>query len=321
MDKNQFIDKIKSEWKELDIRIISDFAAFPSTLMLELTNACNLSCIMCRNSTMKRKRGFMSLELIKKALLEARELNINRIALYTTGESLLHPDFIKIAKFCSESGFTTYLTTNALMLNEKMCLDLMDTNIESIKISIDGTNKEEYEKIRIRGKFEKLISNLKMLYEIRNKSNSSMKIYAGAVITKLNEDNINSFREIYGKYVDGVYLSPLVNQSGQLSELYENLKSDKTNITANWKPCKMLWDRIVVTWEGKLVACCVDYENDLVYADFNKNTIKEFWNANQMKSWRKMHLDGKVSEMPLCSTCNAPFIQQVEILEKTNIAR
>jgi radical SAM protein with 4Fe4S-binding SPASM domain len=319
MHKNQFIDKIKLEWQELGKKIISELAPFPSTLMLELTNACNLSCVICRNSTMKRKRGFMPIEMVEKALVEAKLLNIRRVALYTTGESLLHPDFISIAKLCTSSGFTTYLTTNALLLNDKMCNEIISTNLESIKISIDGTTKEEYEKIRKRGKFEKLISNLKMLFEIRNKNNSPMKIYAGAVISKFNDENISSFKEVYRKYVDGIYLSPLVNQSGQLAEMYERLKSDKIQISTNWKPCKMLWDRVVISWEGKLVACCVDYENDLEYGDFNTSKLTDLWNSEKMEEWRRMHLSGNVNEMQLCKTCNAPYIQQVEILEQANV--
>lgn len=319
MDENNLIDKIKTDWQRLDNLKKYDYAEYPSTLMLELTNACNLKCIMCRNSCMKRKRGFMSKEILVKALSEAKKSSIKKVALYTTGESLLHPDFIEIAKICNEFGFTTYLTTNGLLLNEKMCRELLSTNLESIKISIDGTNKKEYEQIRIRGKFETLINNLKILYEIRKREHSSIKIYAGAVITKLNEENINLFRKVYGKYVDGIYLSPLVNQSGQLSEIYERLKSERIIINTHWKPCKMLWDRIVVSWEGKLVACCVDYENDLEYGDLNKNTIENLWDSEKMMDWRKKHLLGDVKDMPLCRTCNAPFIQQIEILEKTNM--
>lgn len=318
MNEDKFLEKIKKEWQSLDDVTTSEVSDYPSTMMLELTNACNLKCIMCQNTSMKRLRGFMKPEVVEKALREGKEMGVKRVALYTTGESLLHPDFLDIAKQCVDAGFDTYVTSNGLTLTEEMCRSLVGIGLESIKISIDGTNKEEYEQIRVRGKFEKLMNNLKMLHSIREEANSGMKIYAGAVITKINEENINNFKNVYGPYVDNIYLSPLVNQSGQMGDAYEELKSDMVSVDTEWKPCKMLWDRVVISYEGKLVACCVDYENSLVYSDFKTTTIKEAWNNAQMRAWRKMHLSGNVSEMPLCKTCNAPYIQQVEILEKAN---
>ena len=148
---------------------------------------------------------------------------------------------------------------------------------------------------------------------------SSMKIYAAAIITKVNEANIKKFKDVYGPFVDGIFLSPLVNMSGQLGKQYEKLKpSVNSEIEDEWRPCKMLWDRMVITKEGLITACCVDYENDLVYADLNKVSLKEAWESTTIKMWRQKHKSGNIEDMNLCKTCNAPMIQQVEVLEKTN---
>lgn len=316
--ESNLIDRIKKDWSEIESRLDTSSPGLPSTLMLELTNACNLKCIMCRNSTMKRKRGFMPLDMVKKALAEAKTLGMEKVALYTTGESLLHPSFTEIVKMCKSDGFYCYLTSNGLPLDENMWEELVTGGLDSIKISVDGASREEYEKIRIGGNFEKLMNNLTMLKQVRDRYGSAPSIYAGAVITKLNEKSIHKFRNVFGPYVDGIYLSPIVNQSGQITEKYDDLKPSSFNITSKWKPCKMLWDRIVISYEGYITACCVDYELDLVYGDFNKTTMKKAWNSPQMRKWREMHLKGNVTNMPLCRTCNAPYIQQVEVLNRIN---
>ncbi|MBT3668440.1 MAG: radical SAM protein [Opitutae bacterium] len=319
MNKNTFIKKISQDYETSSDLVNSSTLQPPTTLMLELTNACNLACIMCRNPTMKREKGFMSEQIIKKAFTEGRKLGIKNVALYTTGESLYYKNITNIIKQSKSFDYHTYLTSNGLLLNRKKSKELIEAGLDSIKISIDGTNKKEYEKIRIGGKFERLLRNLEELHQLREEMKSSMKIYAAAIITKVNEANIKKFKDVYGPFVDGIFLSPLVNMSGQLGKQYEKLKpSVNSEIEDEWRPCKMLWDRMVITKEGLITACCVDYENDLVYADLNKVSLKEAWESTTIKMWRQKHKSGNIEDMNLCKTCNAPMIQQVEVLEKTN---
>ena len=49
-----------------------------------------------------------------------------------------------------------------------------------------------------------------------------------------------------------------------------------------------VWNRLHLTKEGFLTACCVDYENDLVYEKFQKDlTLKEMFNNKTMLKLRK----------------------------------
>ena len=62
-------------------------------------------------------------------------------------------------------------------------------------------------------------------------------------------------------------------------------------------PCGMLWDRMHLSSEGYLTACCEDYENDLVYEKFdNKKTIFSQFNNKYMQDLREKHLEGKLRE-------------------------
>lgn len=317
-ENRNFIDRISREWRDVEDRFTSIGPDIPDTLMLELTNACNLRCVMCRNATMKRKRGFMSMDLIDRSLSEAKKLGIKKVALYTTGESLMHSSFVEVVNKVKALGFYCYTTSNGLLLTEGSCVALINAGLDSIKISIDGANKREYEQIRIRGKWDRLLEKMALLRKARDDLNSTMKIYAGAVVTVVNENSVEQFKQVFGPYVDGIYLSPLVNQSGQLPEVYNKLKSDKVSVETAWKPCKMLWDRIVISYEGYITACCVDYELDLQVGHYSNTSLEEAWHSQKMQAWRRMHLDGDVSDMALCKTCNAPMIQQIEVLNKTN---
>ena len=52
------------------------------------------------------------------------------------------------------------------MLNENLINNLLDANFAEIVFSVDATDKDTYEKIRINGKYEK-ISNLELLVKLK----------------------------------------------------------------------------------------------------------------------------------------------------------
>lgn len=62
---------------------------FPKCLHIELTNACNLKCIMCPRRDMKRDVGYMNFELFKKIIDESSG-NVDFICLNFMGEPFLH---------------------------------------------------------------------------------------------------------------------------------------------------------------------------------------------------------------------------------------
>lgn len=319
LPSGQLFERIRNEWDELDELTGSAIAPIPKTLMLELTNACNLDCVMCQNIRSKRKRGFMDPDLARIVLTQGRQIGMEKVALYSTGESLLHPDFVKILAMAKDLGFYTYLTTNGIPLHRELAREIVDAGLDSIKFSIDGADPETYRKIRGKDVFDTLIENIKTLRRIRDESGSSLGIYAGAVLMTVNQDQMDRFREVFSPLVDAIYFSPLVNQSGQMTEAYRALKISDEEMDVSWKPCKMLWDRIHVSHEGFLTACCVDYELKMIYGNVREDMMSIAWNNPQMKVWRVQHMNGDVASLPLCSACNAPYIQQIDVLEKLNL--
>ena len=99
------------------------------------------------------------------------------------------------------------VVTNGLLLNNFWLEKLSKTNIE-LTFSIDSQKKDVYEKIRVGGKFDKLINNLKLAKEILK----DKKLILNMVVMKCNykeiEDMIRfasnyGFSEIHLNPVDG----------------------------------------------------------------------------------------------------------------------
>jgi radical SAM protein with 4Fe4S-binding SPASM domain len=309
----KLIDNIKKEWNKFEHEQLSEVAEFPRTLMLEVTNSCNLSCIMCKNPKMIRKKGFISLDLVKKIADEAIKIGIEKIALYTTGESLLHKDIIKIIKIFKEKNFYVYITTNATLFGKQISIEeFLKSGIDSIKYSFDGLNKQEYESIRINGKYETVFENIKSVKKIRDELNIKTKLLMGIILNSNNLSYKEKFIRKYGKYVDEILFSTISNQGGHIKNIDYAVSKQK------FKPCRQLWDRIVVTYDGKLVACCIDFESELIYDDITFSSFEKAWNNNKIQEFRREHIKHNFKKMTLCKGCDSPYIQQSSILDNLN---
>lgn len=293
-------------------------APFPKNLMIELTNACNLKCVMCYNRLMKRKRGFMDAATYGFILDNAAEIGIKMVGLYTTGESFLHPqvfDFIRLAK---EKGFEyIYMTTNGNVLNEKKIKKIFDSGLDSIKFSIDGISKESYEKIRVGGNFEKLYNNIKALRETRDALKSKLKIYASFVLVNNNYHELKQFKEFWKGLIDEVMIVIVGNQANLQVQEFDKLIPEhlKNKIVKTRDYCNLLWNRIIMTYDGKFTLCSEDFEGELIYGDIREESMREAWNNVKMKAYRSMWKTRDFHLSPRCLTCTSD-IEQDEALKE-----
>lgn len=126
-----------------------------------ISTDCNLRCIMCRVPHIYNE--YRS-NLYIKTLKLLQDIKINQVTLTSIGEPFVYKnetlDFINNCK-CSR----LYINTN-LTLIDSSYLDMLK-NISNKRniiiefaVSIDGIDKDTYEKIRVNGKFDNVINNL-----------------------------------------------------------------------------------------------------------------------------------------------------------------
>ncbi|KPK01404.1 MAG: hypothetical protein AMK71_05695 [Nitrospira bacterium SG8_35_4] len=114
-------------------------------LHIELTNACNFSCEFCPDSKMKRKRGFMSVDMAKSILDQVSEFkDINMVLFHVLGEPTLHPDLIEIAGYASSRKLKTCITTNGSRLSRDMLHALQKAGARHIIISLQTPDERTF---------------------------------------------------------------------------------------------------------------------------------------------------------------------------------
>jgi MoaA/NifB/PqqE/SkfB family radical SAM enzyme len=140
----------ENEIKERKIKLESK----PRILEITLTNKCNLNCVMCSNIKM---RDWDISDRLKDEIISLMPYleQINWLG----GEVFLYKDFEKLFDTAAQNYVKQIISTNALLITEKIIKKLMHYDVE-LSVSIDGATKEVYEKIRAGGSFDKLLSSL-----------------------------------------------------------------------------------------------------------------------------------------------------------------
>ena len=152
----------------------------PYTIILDLTEQCNLKCVMCYFSGTDRlrfapydrslsERGTMPVEVFEKVAAEYFP-RARRVALGCAAEPMIHPKFRDILAIAGRYRVPDlWFPTNLLPLTEKTAEAIVSARVTTVAASIDGVTRETYEKIRIGGKWERLIGRLDLLNEVRTK--------------------------------------------------------------------------------------------------------------------------------------------------------
>ena len=288
-----------------------DLSASPKTFdkpqgaLIEITNACNLNCLMCLTKESSRPVGLMKPELFERIILELKSVGIRGAGLHTVGETFVYSDLESLFEIVKKHNFLVWISTNAQFPErlEELYTRFPDV-LTNIRVSIDGATRDTFEHIRTGASFDKLIESLEVIHSI-NKGKKNYRILS--VINSIL--NIETLREIplyfenFKKYVNesDINFSPitgLVLDNAYFDETfpYENL------IHLN-SPCRLPFTNLYYTFDGKATACCRDYNAELTVGDIKTTSVMDIWNGSEIENIRQKHLNRETHTLPHCHNC------------------
>ncbi len=137
-------------------------SGLPISIAIEPTTSCNLRCPECPSGlrSFTRPTGMLQADLFRKVIDELQE-TLLYLTFYFQGEPYLHPQFTELVKYASERSIYTSTSTNAHFLNEENAQKTIQSGLDRLIISIDGTTQETYQAYRQGGKLAKVIEGTK----------------------------------------------------------------------------------------------------------------------------------------------------------------
>jgi len=302
----------------------------PLCLDIEVAAVCDLACPFCFREHIVTPDKIIDQKLCLNLIEQAADLHIPSIKFNWRGEPLLHPKIFDFIYFAKKKGIMeTIINTNATNLTSLNAEKLIDSGLDLLIYSFDGGSKETYEYMRP-GRFKKNsfdlvyenIKNFKKFKTIKKSKFPYTKIQM--ILTDKTYLEVDKFYELFNDYVDDVTVNQYTERGGNLSDLSPNelnafnslikkynLPQDtpymknifgEIKISRNRKPCKQPFQRLLVTYEGKVGMCCYDWgaSHPVGYVDvkaFNNNKDYEQVFENVKKNKRGFELLKKV-KMP-----------------------
>ncbi len=275
----------------------------PSVIWLELTNFCNIKCKMCPhgNGLMTRKKGMMDPSLLEKIIDEVKGWHPT-IKLFHMGESLLHPQFGSMLKYVSDAKCPSFLNTNATLLNEEKARIILDSGLDYLSLSFDGSKKEVYEKMRVGSDFDNTLKNIINFLEMKKKGGYEKPFVILEMIRMEDtEKDISNFLSKFNDFpVDKIRIKKLNNWAGKL-----DVKGEFKKVYSDMS-CIHPWSFSVVLWDGRVVPCCRDFNGDYVLGDVTKERLIDIWNrsAKMRKLRQGLSTRRGYKGMDLCRDCS-----------------
>ena len=279
---------------------IKKFDDYPPYLQIEPTSICNYRCVFCYqtdNKFNKRSNGYMGHMSYKtfKLLIDQAEGNIEFISLASRGEPLLCPDIKKMLKYTTNKFLNLKINTNASLLDEEMAHSILNSGVKTLVFSADAADSKLYSKLRVNGKLEKIIKNIKQFNKIKNKHYSNSKIITRVSGVKVNsKQKLDDMEKYWGDLVDQVAFVNYVP--------WENVYQQSNTFID--KPCSDLWRRMFVWWDGKINPCDVDYKSELALGEMKNKNISELWKSQKYNFIRQQHEKKLRSKISPCNKCN-----------------
>lgn len=267
---------------------------YPLIKAIELTNSCTMSCIMCPRSKMKRKVGFMDLDLFKQLIDEAKGYT-NLIGLELWGDSILHPKFDEAVNYMATKGILSQISTNPVNLNDKIIKKIVNSKLDILVLSLDGIDDKTYK--HFRGPYADYTKAELMIGKLLKAKKGSKPFIT---IRMLNMPGLGEhFNEFKKKWslpgIDQIKLGPFCSQGNTI----KNGGKDWINDCVCFRP----WEGVYIMWDGRVTNCIFDLNGDVIFGDVNKESIIEIWNNEKMQDFRLQCINNKFDNK-LCRNCN-----------------
>jgi radical SAM protein with 4Fe4S-binding SPASM domain len=288
----------------------------PVSISIEPTTSCNLRCPECPSGlrSFTRPTGMLKKELYE-SIIDQLAPTLSYLIFYFQGEPYLHPSLLEMVSYASRKKIYTATSTNAHYLNDQAARKTVESGLDRLIISIDGTTQETYESYRIGGKLEKVIEGAKNVIRWKRELRSQTPhVIFQFLVVGHNEHQLNDVKKLSAEIgVDEVKFktaqiynfengSELIPKNPKYSRYKKNADGKYSIKNGLADHCWKMWHSCVITWDGKVVPCCFDKDAHYVLGDLTQKSFQEIWQGQPYNQFRQTLFNAR-SEIEMCRNC------------------
>ena len=288
----------------------------PFTVSIEPTTACNLRCPECPSGlrSFTRATGNLKKDFFSKTIDDMYK-HLMYMIFYFQGEPYINPDFLEMVKHAHDKKIYTITSTNGHFLNDENARKTVESGLDRIIISVDGTTQEVYENYRKEGNLENVLQGARNLVKWKKKLNSpTPHTIFQFLVVKPNEHQIPEIHKLAKEIgIDEVKLksaqvydykngNPLIPEQAQYSRYSRNEDGSYRVKNKLLNHCWKLWHACVITWDGLVVPCCFDKDAKHRLGDLKEKKLQEVFYGTDYQNFRQELFKGR-DKIDICTNC------------------
>ena len=287
---------------------------------IDTTNICQLKCPLCHTGlgTVSRDKGVMHFDTFTKVVDEIKDSCI-WLTLYSWGEPFLNKEIDKFVDYAHRARLATIISSNLNKpLTPKMAEDLIESGLDTLIVSLDGTTQDVYEIYRVGGHLHRVLDNIRLLVQKKQELGSRTPyIEWQFIVMRQNEHQVQQARQLADELgIDGIIFKKVDFPHGE----------EDTETAKHWLPvntgeflrespfekpyaengprCWRLWRSGVINWDGGYAPCCYLTDASDDFGNVKEHSVKQIWNNNNYLSARKLFKGEEPAAQVGCLTCN-----------------
>ncbi len=290
----------------------------PVAISFEPTTSCNLRCPECPSGlrAFSRDTGMLEKDFFRKTIDDIHA-ELLYLTFYFQGEPYLNKSFLDMVSYASSKKIYTATSTNAHYLTDEVAKKTVESGLDRLIISIDGTTQDVYSSYRIGGNLEKVLEGARNIVKWKKELKSQKPfVFFQFLVVKPNEHQIEDVKKLAKEIgVDEVRFKTAqvydyVNDPNKLipdNNKYSRYQrqTDGTYVAKNKlaNHCWKLWHANVITFDGLVVPCCFDKDATHRLGNLKTQTFKEVWNNDNYKQFRYNLIKSR-QNIDICSNCS-----------------
>jgi len=290
----------------------------PFFLSIETANYCNLHCPECpvgiRDVT-KIVPQLFDLTLYKK-IIDEQKSTLQHVILYFQGEPLLNSKLNEFVEYAHIAKIYTSTSTNGQLLCD-YAEKIVQSGLDKLIVSVDGSTQETYENYRVGGSLQKTLDGIKQLVYWKNELKSATPlIEIQFIVMKSNEHQLNEMKllaknlqvdrlrfktaQLYD-FEDGNKRLTTISQYARYKQMTDGTYAIKSKLPNH---CMRLWSGAVINSRGNILPCCFDKESEFSFGNINNQTVQTVWHNKKASDFRDSILQNR-KQYEMCRNCTS----------------
>jgi len=288
----------------------------PITADIFLNSACNNKCPYCTYARYKeRSSTYMTFKDFEHNITILLENGVKGVILTGGGEPTISPDFDKITEYLEKNYIPYGINTNFNVFKA--------IRPKYLKVSLDGYDRESYQKARGVDRYDTVIANIQNYIEFKKQFGFDTSIGIQTVATKI--EDVQKFYETHkGLQVDYFNIRPMESTCGEYYDSNQTLrerlkileylqdineKDKRVCINYKWHEIWTLFDKcyanfsqIAINENSEVMYCC-----HKPYEIIGKLTDSDIWEKRE-----RFQTNMQMCDVPCRLTAPNNFIQSLQ---------